>query len=97
MHVGYIATCVQPPVVCVSIIAVSKDKCLHPPLRWFFWEILDEGEPALESNHGFVHRELSGGVVCFLKVLDQRIEKRPNFEEGVVTWLTFFDIHIVVI
>ena len=53
---------VQPPVVGVPIPAVGKDKSLHAPLCLFLGQVLDEGEPALESNHGFVNRELAGGV-----------------------------------
>ena len=31
----FVLTRVQPPVVGISIPAVSKDECLHAPLGWF--------------------------------------------------------------
>ena len=45
-----------------------------------FVGFLDEGEPALESNHGFVNRELAEGVVSLLKILDQGIKEGSNLE-----------------
>ena len=90
-------TSVQPPVVGVPVPAVSKDKCLHAPLGWFLRQVLDEGEPALESNHGFINRELTGRVVSLLKILDQGIKEGSNLEQGIVTWLTFLDILTIVI
>lgn len=32
-----------------------------------------------------------------MEVLDQWIKKRPHFEEGIVTFLTFLDVLVVVI
>ena len=85
-------TRVQPPVVGVPIPVVGKDKSLHALLCWFLGQVLNEGEPALESNHEFVNRELAGGVVSLLKILDQGIKKGSNLEQRIVTWLTFLDI-----
>ena len=68
----FVLTRAQPPVVGVPVPAVGKDKSLHAPLCWFLGQVLDEGEPALESNHGFINRELAGGVVSLLKILDRK-------------------------
>lgn len=93
----FVLTRVQPPVVGVPVPAVGKDKSLHAPLCWFLGQVLDEGEPALESNHGFVNGELAGGVLSLLKILDQGIKKGSNLEQRIVTWLTFLDILTIVI
>ena len=93
----FVPTRVQPPVVGVLVPAVGKDKSLYAPLCWFLGQVLDEGEPALESNHGFVNGELAGGVVSLLKILDQGIKKGSNLEQRIVTWLTFLDILTIVI
>ena len=90
-------TRVQPPVVGVPVPAIGKDKCLHAPLGWFLRQVLDEGEPALESNHGFINRELAGRVVSLLKILDQGIEEGSHLEQRIVTWLTFLDILTIII
>ena len=93
----FVLTRVQPPVVGVPVPAIGKDKCLHAPLGWFLRQVLDEGEPALESNHGFINRELAGRVVSLLKILDQGIEEGSHLEQRIVTWLTFLDILTVII
>ena len=91
-------TCVQRLAVCVAVLAVCKDKRLHPPHGCFFGgEILNEEQSALEANHRLVDRQLTGGVVGLLKVLDQWIKKWSDFEQGIMTWLTFLDIIVVVI
>ena len=92
----FVLTHVQPPVVGVPVPAIGKDKCLHTPLCWFLRQVLDEGEPALESNHGFINRELAGRVVSLLKILDQGIEEGSHFEQRIMTWLTFLDILTIV-
>ena len=66
--------------------------CLHAPLCWLLGKVLDERQPALESNHGLVSRELAGGAVSLLKILDQGIKEGSNLEKRIVTWLTFLDI-----
>ena len=91
-NIIFVLTRVQPPVVGVPVPAIGKDKCLHAPLGWFLRQVLDEGEPALESNHGFINRELAGRVVSLLKILDQGIKEGSHLEQRIVTWLTFFDI-----
>lgn len=42
---------------------------------------MNEGEPALEYNHGFINGQLLGGVVSLLKVLDQWIKEGSDFEQ----------------
>ena len=54
-------TRVQQPVVGVPVPAIGKDKCLYAPLCWFLRQVLDEGEPALVANHGFINRVLAEG------------------------------------
>ena len=66
-------TCVLPPIVGVAVLAVCKDKCLHPPLSWFLWEVLDEVEPALKTNHRLINGQLTGGVVGLLEILYERV------------------------
>ena len=63
----------------------------------FLRQVLDEGEPALESNHGFINKELAGRVVSLLKILDQGIEEGSHLEQRIVTRLTVFDILTVII
>ena len=82
LHKYFVLTCVQPPVVGVPVPAIGKDKCLHAPLCWFLRQVMDEGEPALKSNHGFINRELAGRVVSPLKILDQGIEEGLTLNRG---------------
>ena len=66
----FVLTSIQRP---VPDSAIRKDKCLHSPLSLLFGYALEKGEPALESNHGFINRELTRGVVGLLRVVDQWI------------------------
>ena len=81
----FVLTRVQPPVVGTPIPAIGKDKCLRAPLGWFLRQVLDEGEPVLETNHGFINRKLTGRVVSLLKILDQGIEEGCHLEQRIVT------------
>ena len=55
MDTACLLTRVQVPIVHVGSMGVSQHKCLHTPLRWLFGHVLDETEPALESNHAFIN------------------------------------------
>lgn len=85
-----VITCVNVKFTQVIIGAVSSTPHLDPPLYGLHRHVLLQGGLSLVLYHCLIDSLLTVGIIIYLKVSVQVIEKFPHFEKIVKVWLSSF-------